>query len=102
MGGLISYPFQQRGAIINFNTTILSGMYLISDSSSTVIGKPENITYGFAIIGNVPRSSTEVYYIQMAFSLFGNREFYVRAGTVNPNEVDLSDVTWGRVNPVYE
>lgn len=77
-------------------------MYLIAAEGNTVVGKPENITYGFAIIGNAPRSSTEVYYIQMAFSLFGNREFYVRAGTVNSNAVDLSDITWGRVNPVYE
>lgn len=102
MGGLLSYPFEQRGAIANFNNTIKSGMYLIADQSNKVAGKPGNITYGFAIIGNVPRSSSEVYYIQLAFDFFNEKNMYFRAGTVNPNSIDMSTGKWAKLTPEME
>lgn len=102
VGGLLSYPFDQRGAIQNFNNTIKSGMYLIADQSHNVPGKPGNITYGFAIIGNVPRSSSEVYYLQLVFDFFNGMNMYIRSGTVNPNSIDLSLAKWGKITPVIE
>ena len=102
VGGLLSYPFDQRGVIQNFNNTIKSGMYLIADQSHNVPGKPGNITYGFAIIGNVPRSSSEVYYLQLVFDFFNGMNMYIRSGTVNPNSIDLSLAKWGKITPVIE
>lgn len=72
-------------------------MYLIADQEGRVIGKPEGIAYGFAIIGSVPRSSSEEYCVQIVVPLFGPFDLSVRAGTVNPNAIDLSSIKWSKL-----